>query len=351
MFRLFEAATADEVWLKLAEAFRDEPLLPQESRAGDTREILRAAITIRNPRRRWVVSRVPALNPAFALAEAIWILAGRDDAEFLNYFNTKLPNFAGRVARYHGAYGYRLRCHLGIDQLSRAYEVLKHNPSSRQVVLQVWDARSDLPNEHGLPVADDIPCNVLAMLKVRAGRLEWTQIIRSNDLFLGVPHNVVQFTVIQEVLAGWLGLEVGTFNILSDSLHVYERDRDAIAAAMPVFATDYEESLSLPKDDSERAIQKLASAVDELRKGVSAATKVVHLVDTAGLPESFANVLRVLAAESERRCGRPDNAERIISDCTNATFSELWQRWSRRIAEARSNTATEQVDERTAQRP
>src|SRR5438132_698223 len=101
MFRVFEGATADDVWLRLAAAFRDEHLPSQESRAGDTREILHAAISIKNPRQRWVVSRVPALNPAFALAEAVWILAGRDDAAFLNYFNSKLAEFAGRGDRYH----------------------------------------------------------------------------------------------------------------------------------------------------------------------------------------------------------------------------------------------------------
>ncbi len=340
MFRLFEGATADEVWLKLAAAFRDKSLPLQESRAGDTREILHAAISISNPRRRWVVSRVPVLSPAFALAETVWLLAGRNDAAFLNYFNSKLPMFAGRGECYHGAYGYRLRSHLGVDQLNRAYDALSRNPASRQVVLQLWDARSDLPTERGLPIADDIPCNVLAMLKVRRERLEWTQVIRSNDLFLGVPHNFVQFTVLQEVLAGWLGMEAGTFNVVSDSLHVYERDLDAIAAAKEVVVANDEESLALPKDESERAIQALASAVDEIRTGRSQGREVAHLVGATGLPGPFANVLRVLAAESERRCGRPDNAERVMSDCTNATYGQLWKRWSQRIAGARSDTAT-----------
>jgi thymidylate synthase len=331
MFRVFDGTTADDVWLKLAAAFREESLPLQESRAGVMREIPHAAISISNPRRRWVVSRAPALNPAFALAEVVWILAGRNDAAFLNYFNSKLPNFAGAGGHYHGAYGYRLRTHLGMDQLNRAYDVLRHNPSSRQVVLQIWDARSDLPTERGLPVADDIPCNVLAMLKVRDGRLEWTQILRSNDLFLGVPHNLVQFTALQEIMAGWLGMEVGAFNALSDSLHVYERDREVIAAARPVFVADYEESLALPKHDSEQAIQTIAVAVDKMREGVSQIADMGYLVNAAGLPEPFANVLRVLAAESERRCARPDNAKRVMSNCTNATYVELWQRWEHRV--------------------
>src|SRR5207248_10388743 len=125
-------------------------------------------------------------------------------------------------------------------------------------------------------------------------RLEWTQVIRSNDLFLGLPHNFVQFTVLQEVLAGWLGIEAGTFNVVSDSLHVYERDRHAIAAAMQVVVANDEESLALPKDESERAIQALASAVDGIQTGLSQGTNVAHLVGAIGLPEPFANVLRVL---------------------------------------------------------
>ena len=52
------------------------------------------------------------------------------------------------------------------------------------------------------------------------------QIMRSNDLHLGLPHNLVQFTSLQEILAGWLGLEPAGYHHLSDSLHVYEKDRE-----------------------------------------------------------------------------------------------------------------------------
>ena len=81
--------------------------------------------------------------------------------------------------------------------------------------------RVDLPDLDGSPANEDIPCNVLAMLKVRDGALHWTQVMRSNDLFLGLPYNIVQFTMLQEVLAGWLGVRVGPYNVVIDSLHVY----------------------------------------------------------------------------------------------------------------------------------
>ena len=107
----------------------------------------------------------------------------------------------------------------------------------------IWDATTDLPSNHGTPASDDIPCNVMAMPKIRHGRLEWMEVARSNDLFLGVPHNVVQFTSLQEILSGWLGLMPGAYVQLSDSLHAYERDVDAIRLSL-------EESTAPPNTDT-----------------------------------------------------------------------------------------------------
>ena len=48
--------------------------------------------------------------------------------------------------------------------------------------------------------------------------------MRSNDVLLGTPYNFVQYTSLQEILAGWLDIGVGSYNHYSDSLHLYERD-------------------------------------------------------------------------------------------------------------------------------
>jgi thymidylate synthase len=225
MFQVLEAGTADALWLKAANWFVVGGIaVKQGSRGGLTAEVLRASLTLEHPRQRWITSRAPALNPAFALAEVIWIMCGRNDAGFLNYFNPKLLHYAGNRLTYHGAYGHRLRAHFGIDQLERAYTVLSRDKNSRQVVLQIWDSAEDLPSEEGTARAEDVPCNIVALLKLREGRLEWTQIMRSNDLVLGLPHNIVQFSSFQEVLAGWLGVEVGSYNHFADSLHLYEQD-------------------------------------------------------------------------------------------------------------------------------
>ena len=127
----------------------DEGVSVQVSRNGPTREILHALISVSDPRQRWVVSRNPPMNIAFALAEIVWIMTGRDDSAFLNYFNRELPKYCGNCPNYHGAYGYRLRKRFKIDQLERAYQALSKNPESRQVVLQIWDSTIDLPSADG----------------------------------------------------------------------------------------------------------------------------------------------------------------------------------------------------------
>ncbi len=334
MFRSFQAPTADDLWRQAAAALACDGGDGQSSRAGATREILHASLFVADPRQRWVYSRRPILNVAFALAEVVWMMRGRNDAAFLNYFNRQLPLHAGHGSTYHGAYGQRLRAAFGLDQLERAYLALRHQSDSRQVVLQLWDPRQDFPDPSGRAASPDVPCNVCALLKVRGGRLEWTQIMRSNDLHLGLPHNLVQFTSLQEILAGWLGLEPAGYHHLSDSLHVYERAREkfrvwADAPALPP-NTD---RLALPKPESDAGFATLESTVERIISPRTAAEELLVLASAdVRLAPAFANMRRVFCAEGVRRRARRDLAERIMADCTNAAFCQLYTLWLERTA-------------------
>ena len=164
-----------------------------------------------------------------------------------------------------GPTGTASRRHLGVDQLERAYRALDGDPDTRQVVIQIWDSPNDLPASDGTPADRDIPCNVVAMPKLRDGKLEWLQVIRSNDMMLGVPYNFVQFTSMQEILAGWLGVECGSYNQISDSLHVYDSAWDDVMAstALPSVAPN-DDSLALPRQESDRVFEELGILVEQL---------------------------------------------------------------------------------------
>ena len=92
MFQSITAPSADSLWLQAHSWFKPNGICSvSESRNGPTAEVLHAALSLSAPRQRWIGSREPAMNPAFALAEVLWILRGRQDASFLNYFCPGLP--------------------------------------------------------------------------------------------------------------------------------------------------------------------------------------------------------------------------------------------------------------------
>lgn len=329
MFRVFSGETADDVWRDAATELlsTSKVVHVQQGRNGTARELLHAAITVRNPQQRWVSSRNPVISPAFALAEVVWILAGRNDAATINYFNKRLPEYAGFGHTYHGAYGFRLRKHFdSIDQLHRAYLALKSQPASRQVLLQIWDARCDLPLTDGLPRAQDIPCNVLSMLNIRDGRLDWTQIIRSNDIFLGLPHNLVQFTTLHEVMAGWLGVELGSYNQLSNSLHLYEKDlRDDMIYTQPkIQSTDL---LNLPKSISDIGFEILSNNLDQIANPHTTVAELLNMAQNSTLPSPLRNMLFVLCSEGARRRHCINAAKELAQRCTNPAMSSLTACW------------------------
>src|SRR5258705_6486416 len=96
MTHCFEGETANEVWLQAFTALTEgHSAVRQPGRGGTTRELSQVAFTITNPCQRWVIARQPAMNPAFAIADVIWMLNGRSESAFVNFWNRQLPKFAG----------------------------------------------------------------------------------------------------------------------------------------------------------------------------------------------------------------------------------------------------------------
>ncbi len=124
---------------------------------------------------------------------------------------------------FHGSYGSRVYGRLGdlVDLLAR-------DPDTRQAVLTLYDSRSDLG-----AAKKDIPCTIAIHFLRRDGKLEMKVMMRSNDLWLGMPYDFVQFAILQASVAQALGIEVGTYVHSTGSLHLY--DRDAKKAAGIVF--------------------------------------------------------------------------------------------------------------------
>jgi thymidylate synthase len=213
----------------------------QTSRAGSVLVMPCPVTTVyERPQERVLFNSIRDANPFFHLGEALWMLAGRNDASWLDRF---VKDFSSRFAEedgiQHGAYGYRWRKYFDMegdgledlpDQLETIIGLLKHNPEDRRIVLTMWDPVADLNT-----VANDIPCNTHAYLRVRKfdgdisgihediqSVLDITVCCRSNDAVWGAyGANAVHFSILQEYLAARIGVGVGKYYQISNNFHVY----------------------------------------------------------------------------------------------------------------------------------
>jgi thymidylate synthase len=197
----------------------------QDSRNGSTIEVLNFKTILNNPNYRCVGGNNRNVNIFFLIAEAIWIWCGKSDVAFLNIFNSQMKQFSDDGEVFHAPYGFRLRSYNltsndysneCIDQLKESIIMLENNSVDRRVVCSIWNPNLDLNK-----VSKDLPCNDMLMFKIRKGKLHSTIQNRSNDLHLGLPTNIFQFSFIGNIIANILGVEVGTQVHNSQSLHIY----------------------------------------------------------------------------------------------------------------------------------
>jgi thymidylate synthase len=191
---------------------------PAAPRGLPTVEVLGACLTLTDPRRRLVdIPPARVINPAFAAAEMAWILSG-SDAPWIYTYNDRLAGYADD-GRLMGAYGPRLRrWHGTTDQLAQALRALTEDPGTRRAVIQLYDPETDARGHK------DVPCTLGYRFFLRDGRLHMHTTMRSQDLWLGFCYDIFTATVMQELIAGWLGAEPGSYLLSVDSLHLYARD-------------------------------------------------------------------------------------------------------------------------------
>ena len=192
--------------------------IKRNSRNGPVLEHKSAvATTYTRPKERVLFNTERQCNPFFHFMEGLWVIGGYRDVEFLDYFNAQMKQYSDDGISLYGAYGYRLRTSSSFDQIELAIELLRKNSEDRRVVTTMWDPVLDLGKQ-----SLDHPCNTHIYWKIRDYELIMTVCCRSNDLLYGkLGANVVHMSMLQEYVAGRLGVAVGAYNQVSDSLHVY----------------------------------------------------------------------------------------------------------------------------------
>lgn len=211
----FSAATLDDVMRDVVDAIRSRGAHINPSK-GPAAELTGVLIEITNPRAR--LSRTETRGRLFSgLGELCWYLAKTDRADFISYYLSRYLKLAEGDALF-GAYGPRLFDCRGNDQISNVISLLRSKRDSRQAVVQIFDA-ADIAERH-----KDVPCTCTFQFMIRNRALQMLTSMRSNDVFIGLPHDVFSFTMIQEVIARVLSVDIGAYKHFAGSLHLYDSD-------------------------------------------------------------------------------------------------------------------------------
>lgn len=196
------------------------------SRNGRVMEMMHTGITVEKPWQREMLLPERKSNIAAQIAETMWVLAGRNDIEFLSHYLPRAADFSDDGETWRAGYGPRLRkwqwemtsTGKGADQLAEVVRLLRQDPLTRRAVMSIFDPGADYAS------SKDIPCNNWLSFSNRLGKLDLHVAIRSNDLIWGWSGiNYFEWSALQEIVAGLVGVGVGRLHFSTTSLHVYEQ--------------------------------------------------------------------------------------------------------------------------------
>ena len=163
--------------------------------------------------------------------------------------------------------------------------------------------------------------------------------MRSNDLYRGLPHNVIQFTCLQEIVAGWLGASLGSYHHFSDSLHFYESDGMLSHRLGDSKVPLNSDSLALPKEESDKVFLQLSDFADFVANGEETAKRVLQRLVMLDVPQPFRNLAAILAAEGCRRRQAPEDMNFALRMCGSSALEYMYSRWLGRFEKRSEATA------------
>jgi len=159
------------------------------------------------------------LSYSFMAAEAVWILSGSNLLLGISPYNKRYAKYSDDGVHLNGAYGPPF-----VEQLPYVVHQLKQ-ADTRQAWMTLWR-----PRPHP---SKDIPCTVALGFQVRKGVLNCTAIMRSSDLWLGVPYDWFTFSVLAARVASLVGnLRLGGLTWFTANAHLYLTDMGSVKSVL-----------------------------------------------------------------------------------------------------------------------
>ena len=211
-------------------------------RDKNCKEIITPILILDNPKNCLCTLAERKMNYAYLIIEKMMYLSQFQDPSILIAYNSNMQNFLNKdTLLFDGAYGERIGKN---NQLFWCYEQLKKDKDTRQAIITIH-------NSDDCHTTLDNACTLNLNFIIREDKLNLITYMRSNDLLWGTCLDIPAFCFLQEVMAYWLGIEVGKYIHIPTSLHYYQEFEERIfninrnnlnLESTPTWTISYEET-------------------------------------------------------------------------------------------------------------
>lgn len=221
---IVRSETLDEAWLSWFEKMKTCNKL-NENKAKKSRdglvaaEVINAITVIEDPTKNIMTNSIRKLSMRYAIGEMLWYLSGNPELKAIQKYTKAWDRMSDDGKTVNSNYGFLIKDAYGFDQYEYCKELLIKDKNSRQAIIHIKVPKNTLEQP-----TKDLNCTVCLQFLIRENKLYCTTYMRSNDLWLGFPYDIFQFTCIQIRMAMEIGLDIGSYTHIAGSLHIYERD-------------------------------------------------------------------------------------------------------------------------------
>lgn len=216
-----DANTADELFDSIIALTKSNEYKTEDNNIEA--EIINANIVLKDPTRNTMCNCSRKMPIRYAIGELLWYNSTNNSFKAIDSFSKFWKNLSDDGITVNSNYGYCIRKKFNFDQWDMVKELLKKNPHTRQALIHIKEARDIVNNP-----TKDLNCTVALQFLLRNNKLDLIAMMRSNDIWLGLPYDIFNFTCMQIQMAMELGVDIGTYYHNVGSLHLYRRDMDKL---------------------------------------------------------------------------------------------------------------------------
>lgn len=214
--RAENATEAWEYWYKELEELHKSGF-SDTSRDGDVvGEYMNTVTVISNPKDNIVLSDIRKLNLKYMIGEFLWYNSHSNYLSGIQNYTSAWDRMSDDGITVNSNYGHKIHKFYGFDQWNYVKELLMKDPNSRQAIIHIKNPDTE-PSK-------DVPCTISLQFFIRENKLYLTTYMRSNDIWMGFPYDVFNFTCMQIQMAMELGVGIGCYTHIAGSMHLYKRN-------------------------------------------------------------------------------------------------------------------------------